>query len=30
LRALKRYADDPDPDVRRNVRWAIGQIEART
>ena len=27
---LERAADDIDPDVRKNVRWAIGQIRART
>jgi HEAT repeat protein len=27
LRTLKKYSDDPDPDVRKNVRWAIGRIE---
>ena len=26
---LEAVADDPDPDVRKNVRWALQQIAAR-
>ena len=26
--ALEAVADDPDPDVRKNVRWALQQIAA--
>jgi HEAT repeat protein len=25
---LKKYADDNDPDVRKNVRWALERIAA--
>ncbi|MEP2639744.1 HEAT repeat domain-containing protein, partial [Roseobacter sp.] len=25
---LEKYVDDPDPDVRKNVRWAMGRIAA--
>ncbi|MEC8199206.1 MAG: HEAT repeat domain-containing protein, partial [Pseudomonadota bacterium] len=25
---LEKALGDPDPEVRKNVRWAIGQIEA--
>ena len=24
---LKSVEDDPDPEVRKNIRWAIGQIQ---
>ncbi len=23
---LQKHVDDPDPDVRKNVRWAIGRL----
>ena len=23
---LQKHVDDPDPDVRKNVRWAIGRF----
>ena len=26
---LDAVRDDPDPDVRKNVRWALAQISAR-
>jgi hypothetical protein len=26
---LERVADDPDPDVRKNVRWALQRIASR-
>jgi HEAT repeat protein len=26
LALLRRYEDDPDPDVRKTVRWTIGRI----
>ena len=25
---LEKYADDADPDVRKNVRWALGKMAA--
>jgi HEAT repeat protein len=29
LPLLREYAADPDPDVRKNVLWAIGRIDRR-
>ena len=26
--ALEAHLDDPDPDVRKNIRWALGRIRA--
>ena len=26
LAYLQKHVDDPDPDVRKNVRWAIGRL----
>jgi HEAT repeat protein len=26
LAFLQKHVDDPDPDVRKNVRWAIGRL----
>ena len=25
---LEKYVDDSDPDVRKNVRWALGKLAA--
>ena len=25
---LEKYEDDSDPDVRKNVRWALGKLAA--
>ena len=26
--ALEAHLDDPDPDVRKNIRWALGRIRS--